>query len=140
MYKLIADLILYIHALFVVFVVIGFVLIIVGLFCRWAWVRRFWFRLVHLASIAVVTVQTLCGRYCPLTIWENRLRRAAGEATYEGSFIQAWVERIIYYDISLKVFAFIYAGFLSLVVLTWIVGPPVPPWRSKASKQRDLRK
>lgn len=134
MYTLFADLILYIHALFVAFVVIGFALIVMGIFCRWAWVGHFWFRLVHLATIVVVTVQTLFGNYCPLTIWENRLRLAAGEATYSGSFIQTWVERIIYYDISLKVFALIYAGFLFLVVLTWIVSPPILPWRRKTSK------
>jgi len=128
MYALLADLVLFIHALVVAFVVIGFAMILVGMVRRWRWIDNFWLRLVHLVAMVVVTVQAVLGRYCPLTIWENRLRVAAGEPVYPGSFIQSWIHWLIYFDIPLWVFAIIYTVFTLLVVLTWIARPPAKPW------------
>ena len=54
--------------------------ILAGIALRWAWVRNFWFRTIHLAMIAVVVAESLCGIVCPLTDWEDRLREAGGGA------------------------------------------------------------
>ncbi len=124
MYAIWADLLLFIHFAIVLFVVGGFVLIIIGMIRRWDWVRNFWLRAIHLAAIAVVTVQTLCGNYCPLTIWEAQLRQAAGQTVYATSFVQYWVRRLIYYDVPLWIFAIIYSVFMALVVLAWVIRPP----------------
>jgi len=124
MYALLANLILFVHFAIVVFVVGGFILIVIGILQRWHWVESFWLRALHLLAIVVVTVQTLLGNYCPLTIWEVQLRLAAGEPAYSTSFIQYWVERLIYYDIPLWIFAIIYSVFTALVVLTWVIRPP----------------
>ncbi|MFZ5595280.1 MAG: DUF2784 family protein, partial [Pseudomonadota bacterium] len=43
--QLLADLILVVHALFIAFVVLGFALIVIGMFRHWDWVRNMWFRL-----------------------------------------------------------------------------------------------
>lgn len=134
MYAFLADLILYLHALIVAFVVIGFLMILIGMVRHWQWVRNFWLRLAHLLCMVVVTVQALCGNYCPLTVWENQLRQAAGEAAYPGSFVQSWVARLIYYDIPLWVFAIVYSLFTLLVLLAWIARPPVTPWRRYQSE------
>lgn len=129
MCALLADLILYIHAVFVLYVVLGFALIVWGILRRWRWVRNFWFRLIHLLAIAIVTLQALCGNYCPLTVWENRLRMAAGQTAYTGSFIQYWVARLLYYDLPVWYFAILYSIFTLLVAITWIAGPPQKPWK-----------
>jgi len=126
-YALLVDLVLLVHALFVGFVVGGFILILVGIILKWAWIRNFWFRCIHLAAIVTVAVKPIMGRYCPLTIWESRLRIAAGENAYSGGFIQHWVQTLIYYDLPLRFFSIVYVLFAVIVMITWIKSPPHRP-------------
>jgi len=60
-YLLLADVFLLVHVLFVAFVVFGLVLIIVGKFLSWSWVRNPWFRWGHLLGIGIVVVQSWFG-------------------------------------------------------------------------------
>ena len=115
-----ADAILVFHFAFVIFVVGGQLCIIVGFFRKWRWVRNLAFRICHLLAIAVVVAQAWLGRLCPLTIWENRLRQAAGQQAYQGTFVQEWLGKVIYYDAPLWVFALIYSLFGALVLASWI--------------------
>ena len=115
-----ADAVLLLHTLFVVFVVAGLVLILTGKVLAWSWVRNWWFRVAHLAAIAVVALQAWLGVVCPLTTLEMNLRREAGDATYAGTFISHWLESILYYRAPAWVFAASYTAFAALVVLSWI--------------------
>jgi len=121
---LLADLILLVHALVVCFVIAGQVMILVGGWRDWSWVRNAWFRLAHLATIVVVALQAWLGRLCPLTLWEQGLRRAAGLAHHEQSFIEYWLARYIYLDLPWWVFVAAYTLFAALVVWTWWRLPP----------------
>ncbi|SRR6266540_1557293 len=125
LYSLVADLILLVHFAFVLFVMVGFVLIWVGYFCRWAFVRHLWFRLAHLAAMGLVLAESLAGFICPLTTWENGLRKKAGaEGAYSESFIRHWLGRFLFYDLSEQTFTILYAAFFLFVALTfWIVRP-----------------
>jgi hypothetical protein len=125
LYSVLADLVLLVHFAFVAFVVLGFVAIWVGYFCRWRFVRDLRFRVAHLLAMGVVLAESLTGFICPLTTWENALRRLAGEGPgYSGSFIQHWFGRILFHDWSEQTFACLYAGFFLLVGLTfWLVRP-----------------
>ncbi len=49
-YSLLADAILVTHFAFVVFVVFGFLLILVGLLARWSWIHNRKFRITHLVA------------------------------------------------------------------------------------------
>ena len=71
-----ADFVLIVHFMFVLFVVGGLVLIWIGAACAWQYVRNYWFRLAHLAAICFVAVESLLGMVCPLTAWEDALRGA----------------------------------------------------------------
>jgi hypothetical protein len=124
-YSLLADILLLIHFAFVAFVVLGFVVIWIGHFCRWPFVRNLRFRIAHLAAIGFVLAESLGGIVCPLTTWENQLRTRAGQdAAYSGSFIQHWFGRILFHDWSERTFTVIYAAFFLFVVLTfWVVRP-----------------
>ena len=77
---LLADAILVVHALFVLFVICGLFLTMAGGVLGWRWVRNGWFRGFHLAGIGVVVLQSWFGMFCPLTTWEHELRLAAGRA------------------------------------------------------------
>ena len=133
MYSLLADLVLLVHFAFVAFVALGFLVIWVGYFCRWPFVRDLRFRVTHLLAIGVVLAESLTGFICPLTTWENQLRRQAGESSgYSGSFIQHWVGRILFHDWSEQTFTLIYAGFFILVGLSfWVVRPHRRPQRQR---------
>jgi hypothetical protein len=123
-YRVLADAILVMHFAFVAFVVVGFVLILLGLLRGWAWVRDRRFRLAHLAAIGIVIMQAWLGRICPLTIWENELRRLAGQAPYVETFVQHWLHRWMFYDTAPWVFTAIYTAFGALVALAWWLGDP----------------
>lgn len=118
---MIADAVLVVHALFVLFVVGGFVLILLGA-RRWNWVRNRTFRILHLAAIAFVTAEALLGIACPLTIWEDMLRGGSPGR----SFIGRWVARLLYYDLPEWVFAAAYFAFALAVLWAWRVIPPRP--------------
>lgn len=107
------------HVATVAFVVGGLVLTIVGNLGGWRWVNARWFRLAHLAAIAVVVAQAWLGATCPLTSLEMWLRTQARAATYSGSFIQHWLQRLLYYDAPPWVFTLGYSLFGLLVAATW---------------------
>ncbi|WP_297190509.1 DUF2784 domain-containing protein [uncultured Porticoccus sp.] len=125
-YALFADLILVLHAGFVLFVVGGLGLIVLGNLCHWRWVNRWWFRLAHLGAIAVVVAESWLGWVCPLTTLEQWLRTRAGDASYSGSFIEHWLQQLLYYDAPPWVFLLIYSLFGLLVLASWWFFPPTP--------------
>lgn len=127
-----ADVILVTHALIVLFNLVSLPLIWLGYFCHWRFVRNFYFRAVHVAMLAYISLQACGGRLCPLTIWENTLRRAAGaEGHYAGSFVTHWVQRLIFFEAEERTFVVAYAVFFLLVLLTFFFMKPTPPrwWR-----------
>lgn len=121
---LLADTILVVHLLFVAFVVFGLLAIYAGYFLRWQWVRNKTFRILHLSAIGYVVAQSWLGAVCPLTTWEMALRAEAGTATYAGSFIQHWLQRLLYYTAPEWVFMLVYTVFGSLVAASWFVVRP----------------
>lgn len=131
MYRLLADLILVIHALFVAFVVMGLLAVLSGKYLHWSWVRNLRFRLLHLAAIGVVIAESWLGLVCPLTEWENRSREAAGGDTYGGSFIRHWLHEILFYDFAPWVFTLAYTAFGALVLAAWLLVPPERPPRKE---------
>jgi hypothetical protein len=123
-YQIMADGVLLLHVLFVVFVLAGQLLIVLGAYRGWSWIRNRWFRILHLGAIAIVVTQSWISLICPLTTLEMRLRAQAGQEQYEGSFIQFWLERLLYYEAPEWVFIAVYTVFGLFVVITWFCFPP----------------
>jgi hypothetical protein len=86
LYRLLADLVLVVHLLFVAFAVAG------GLLVVWRW-RVAW---VHLPCAVWAALIEFAGWICPLTPLENWLRRLGGEAGYEGGFVETYVLAALY--------------------------------------------
>ena len=86
--RLLADVLVAAHLAFIVFVVAGGLL---------ALRHRGWAAL-HLPAVAWGAFAELTGTLCPLTPLENSLRRTAGDAGYEGGFIEHYVIPLIYPD------------------------------------------
>jgi len=135
LYKLAADLVVVVHFGYVSFVLVGQVLILLGVMCRWRWVRNPWFRWLHLGAISIVVAESLLGIVCPLTTWESWLRREAGEATYSGDFLGHWAHELVFYDAPPWVFTVAYSIFGLLVVGTFLLAPPRRAGRNPESVQ-----
>lgn len=119
---MLADIILIIHFLFVLFVVGSLPLIWIGEWMRFEFVRNLRFRLAHIVAILFVVVESFIGMVCPLTLLEDRLR--GGE---NGSnFIQRWLHRILFYDVPEWILTMIYVLFAILVIITFKLLPPRP--------------
>jgi hypothetical protein len=83
---LLADALLVLHGLFILFVLAGGALV-------WRWPRLAW---LHLPAVAWAAWVAWAGWICPLTPLENELRRAAGQAGYSGGFIEHYLLGLIY--------------------------------------------
>jgi Protein of Unknown function (DUF2784) len=81
-----ADAVLVVHLMFVLFVGLGALLVL-------RWPRLAW---VHLPAAVWGAYVEFSGRICPLTPLEVDLRRRAGEAGYEGGFIEHYATAWIY--------------------------------------------
>ena len=84
--SLLADLVLVVHATFILFVVLG------GLLVLWR-PRIAW---VHIPCAIWGAWVELAGWICPLTPLEVDLRTRAGEIGYEGGFIERYVTAALY--------------------------------------------
>jgi uncharacterized protein DUF2784 len=85
-YALLADLLVLVHVLFVLFVILGGVAVL-------RWPRLAW---LHLPAAAWGVAIELGGWLCPLTYLENRYRRLGGAAGYGGGFIEHCLEPLLY--------------------------------------------
>jgi hypothetical protein len=80
-YRLLADLVVGVHLVYLAFVAIGGAL-------AWRWRRLVW---PHLAALTVALVSVTVGFDCPLTNVEKWLRRRAGDHPYHGGFIDHYI-------------------------------------------------
>jgi len=85
-YRALADLILALHLVFVLFVVLGGLLVL-------KWPRAAWFHIP--AAIWGVLIE-YTGWICPLTPLENSLRTRGGGAGYNGGFIEHYIQPLLY--------------------------------------------
>ncbi|MEM6793757.1 MAG: DUF2784 domain-containing protein [Acidobacteriota bacterium] len=85
-WRLAADATVALHAAFVLFVVLGGLLV-------WRWPRLAW---LHLPAAAWGFAVEVFGWICPLTDLENVLRLRAGRAGYDGGFIEHYLIPILY--------------------------------------------
>jgi hypothetical protein len=118
---LLADVVLAVHVAFVAFVVGGFALIVAGIARGWDWVLNPAFRWTHLAAIVVVALEALAGVACPLTVWEDLLRRGAASET---SFMARWLRRLLYWDLPPWAFTVAYVSFAAAVAFVLWRHPP----------------
>jgi len=121
-YGMLADVVVAIHAVYVGFVVFGLVAILVGYARGWRWVRNPYLRILHLAAIGFVCLESILGIDCPLTTLENALRLRAGQNGYSSDFMGYWLDRLIFYDLPPRIFTMVYFAFGLIVLATlWLV-------------------
>ena len=117
---MIADVILVVHFLIVLFIVGGLIAVWVGAALGWRWVRNPWFRYAHLGAIVFVAGEALLGIACPLTLWEDIAR---GGVRPE-SFVGRWVQRVLFYRAPEWVFTTAYVAWALATLATLRLVPP----------------
>lgn len=85
-YQLLADLVVLLHLTFVLFALLGGLLVL-------RWRRVAW---IHVPALVWGAFVEVTGRICPLTPLENRLQMAAGRTGYEGDFVVHYLVPILY--------------------------------------------
>jgi uncharacterized protein DUF2784 len=106
-YRLLADLLVLLHLTFVLFVVLGGLLVLRH--PRFAW--------LHLPAAAWGAFIEAVGWICPLTPLENILRRHAGDAGYAGGFIEHYLLRLLYPEGLTRKTQFVLAGIVLAINL-----------------------
>lgn len=92
-YSVLAVAVLLLHALFILWVVLGVPLTRSRPILRW----------LHVASLIWGIVTELLPWPCPLTLLENWFETRAGVEPYQGGFLLHYLDRLVYPDISATV-------------------------------------
>jgi len=119
--RILADLVLVLHLVFVVFVAVGGLVVL-------RWRQMGW---VHAPAALWGAAIELSGGVCPLTPLENRLRAAAGESGYEGGFVEHYLLPVVYPEgLTRWVQLFLGAGVLLLngAIYWWI-------WKTRGDRR-----
>ena len=116
-----ADLVLLVHLGFIVFVMLGGLLAL----------RYHWMVYLHIPAALWGAFVEISGRICPLTIWENDLRRSAGDFGYTESFVEHYVVPVVYPAGLTRPVQYAIAGLViatNVVIYGWLI------YRAKRSK------
>ena len=115
-----AEFVLILHFLFIFYMVIGFP---VGLI-----VNHRGFRLVHAGLLAFISALMILGYPCPLTDVEEYY----SSREYGGSFLAAWLNRIIYLEWFEPKSVFIGDMVFAALVFSSFIWRPLPPGKGGA--------
>jgi hypothetical protein len=124
LYKIIADIIVVLHFIWIIFMLLGLFLTIYG-FYRKEFFDWWVFRTLHLSGILFVGIITALRRFCPLTILENLSRaRYSPDSTYPGSFIVHYIENLVYPDVNQTLLRICTVFVTLFIFVVFVIKPP----------------
>jgi hypothetical protein len=121
MYHLLADLVFVVHLAFIIFVIVGVLLV-----WRWRWIV-----VLHLAAVIWGLAIEFLDAPCPLTPLEQMLLRRVGEEVYRGGFVDHYIVPLIYPDAPSNFF--LKAGIFVVVINLLLYGVLIVRMRTKRS-------
>jgi len=127
----VAGLVLAAHLGVIAFNIFGLVAIPLGGWLGWRFVRARGWRLLHLASLAIVAVQALLGRACFLTTWQDELAGAPEQAPLVARVING----LIYWPLPLWAFTTAYVVIFVYAAALWLLVPPRPSRRPSSGRR-----
>ncbi len=123
--KILADAIIVLHLLFIVFMLLGFLLTLYSIFFRNKFFDRWLFRSLHVSGIFYVASLSVMGKFCPLTVLENELRlKYEASAAYSGYFTVHYLEKLVYPDINPLVIQIPTVFLAIFTIVMFIIKPP----------------
>jgi len=126
-YGILADIVVWVHLAFVIFVVGG-----AGLVVRRR--RMLW---LHLPAVFWVIWIEFSGKLCPLTPLENWLRIRAGQGGYRGGFVEYYLMPVLY-PVGLTHNIQVLMGLLVIIINLALYGLIISQfWRRKRNERRQ---
>lgn len=119
MYLFVADLILIVHFTLILFVAGMCVSILLRSLTSWQWVYNYRLRTAHFLCMVVIGLQILSGGICGLTYAEGYLRVLGGQQLYSRTFIQHWLEQLVFIDAPVAVLGVVYVVVALYVTCAW---------------------
>ncbi|MBU2498532.1 MAG: DUF2784 domain-containing protein [Proteobacteria bacterium] len=111
LYHYLTDLVILLHFLWILFLVFGFLLVLV----------RPKIAILHLGGLLFSFLLNVMGWFCPLTYLENYLRGLHDPgSTYLATFVARHAQRIVYPDLPEKVIRIGEMAFVGIYVLCYI--------------------
>jgi hypothetical protein len=122
LYSLLADLVLILHLMFVLYVLFGGLLAL-------KWPRTIG---LHLPAVAWGVIVEFSGWLCPLTPLENWLRATGGGQGYEGNFLEHYLLALLYPDRLTRATQMVLGAiviFLNVAIYGWL-------WRRRSAPEQ----
>ena len=117
---LLADLVLITHFAIAAFLALGMLLIPLGAYWHWTWVRSRRLRQIHMGLMLLIAIEALFHITCPLTTLEAFLR----DTTAPKSFWMHQLSQLLYWDLPIQFFTILYLGCLAWTIGLWNIIPP----------------
>jgi hypothetical protein len=117
LYRIAADFVIFIHFLWIAFVILGFPVFLIVNLPKW--------RVIHLTALIGMIVMQLTRTICPLTYLEAYLKsKGASGQVYPGQFMIHTIEKLIYVeDLTLEKITSATIIFLFVVLLSFWFKP-----------------
>jgi hypothetical protein len=117
LYRIAADFVIFIHFLWIAFVILGFPVFLIFNLPKW--------RVIHLTALIGMIVMQLTRTICPLTYLEAYLKsKGASGQVYPGQFMIHTIEKLIYVeDLTLEKITSATIIFLVVVLLSFWFRP-----------------
>jgi hypothetical protein len=117
LYRIAADFVIFIHFLWIAFVILGFPVFLILNLPKW--------RVIHLTALIGMIVMQLTRTICPLTYLEAYLKsKGASGQVYPGQFMIHTIEKLIYVeDLTLEKISSATIIFLFVVLLSFWFKP-----------------
>jgi hypothetical protein len=123
LYSFAANVLVIVHLMWVVFMVVGIIATVIGVFWRPVFRIRGW-RWVHLIGLLFSATLGIVGRPCPFTTWEYALRRTSGaQISAEESFVIRLANRLIFPELEPVTLSVLTVLAAALVVGVFILRP-----------------
>jgi len=113
LYHFFADLVVVIHLLFVLFVILGGLLVLRWRFCAW----------IHIPAACWAMLIEFSGWICPLTPLENKLRLKGGSIGYTTGFMEHYIIPLLYpsqLTRKIQIFLGVLVFVVNLVIYLWV--------------------
>lgn len=118
-YKIASDLVIFLHFLWIAFLILGFPVILYLNLPKW--------RIFHLLALIAMIIMQITHTICPLTYVEVYLKsRGTSGDVYPGQFLIEAIEMLIYIDdVNLEKITYATAIFIVLVLISFWLRPIV---------------
>ena len=113
-----------VHIAIAAFIVFFTIAIPTGARLGWVFVRLFWWRVAHLVAMGIIALQKMMGDACFLSVWERHLVDIANQVPHAAPAFQSFGERVLYWNLPLWFFSWLYGLLFVFVVAMWFFVPP----------------